>query len=124
MRSATLGIQEPWQYFWMSGSLSSFLDNAPTYLTFTSIALRLIGAKTESLNALLQTNHGVLLLRAVSAGSVLMGANTYIGNGPNFMVKSIAEHYRIEMPSFGRYMLYSTVVLLPTFVLVTLVFFR
>jgi Na+/H+ antiporter NhaD/arsenite permease-like protein len=124
MRSADLGIQEPWQYFWMSGSLSSFLDNAPTYLTFTSMSLGLVGAKTESLNALLQTNQGLLLLRAVSAGSVFMGANSYIGNGPNFMVKSIAEHYKIKMPSFGHYMLYSAAVLIPTFVLVTLIFFR
>jgi Na+/H+ antiporter NhaD/arsenite permease-like protein len=124
MRATSLGIQEPWQYFWMSGALSSFLDNAPTYLTFTSMALGLVGAKTESLSALLHTDGGVALLRAVSAGAVFMGANTYIGNGPNFMVKSIAEHHRIEMPSFGRYMLYSAAVLLPTFVVVNLVFFR
>jgi Na+/H+ antiporter NhaD/arsenite permease-like protein len=124
MRSAYLGIQKPWQYFWASGALSSFLDNAPTYLTFTSMALGLVGAKTESLSALLHTDGGVALLRAVSAGAVFMGANTYIGNGPNFMVKSIAEHHRIEMPSFGRYMLYSAAVLIPTFVVVNLVFFR
>jgi len=123
MRSATMGIHAPWQYFWMSGTLSSFLDNAPTYLTFTSMALGVVGAKTESLSGLLQSDLGVSLLRAVSAGSVFMGANSYIGNGPNFMVKSIAEHHRIEMPSFGRYMLYSAAVLIPTFVLVTLVFF-
>jgi len=123
-RSAHLGFQEPWQYFWMSGALSSFLDNAPTYLTFTSMALGLVGAKTESLSALLHSDLGVLLLRAVSAGSVFMGANSYIGNGPNFMVKSIAEHHRIEMPSFGRYMVYSAVVLIPTFVVVSLMFFR
>jgi Na+/H+ antiporter NhaD/arsenite permease-like protein len=123
MRSASLGIQEPWQYFWMSGALSSFLDNAPTYLTFTSMALGLVGAKAESLSALLSTDGGVSLLRAVSVGSVFMGANTYIGNGPNFMVKSIAEHHRIQMPSFGRYMLYSAAVLIPTFVVVHVVFF-
>src|SRR5262245_26395165 len=124
VRSADLGIQKPWQYFWMSGALSSFLDNAPTYLTFASMALRLAGSGTESLGALLHSDLGVSLLRAVSAGSVFMGANSYIGNGPNFMVKSIAEHHRIEMPSFGRYMLYSAAVLIPTFVLVNLVFFR
>jgi Na+/H+ antiporter NhaD/arsenite permease-like protein len=123
MHAADLGIQKPWQYFWMSGALSSFLDNAPTYLTFSSMALGLVGAETKSLGALLQSDLGVSLLRAVSAGSVFMGANSYIGNGPNFMVKSIAEHHRIEMPSFGRYMLYSSAVLIPTFVLVHLVFF-
>jgi Na+/H+ antiporter NhaD/arsenite permease-like protein len=108
----------------MSGALSSFLDNAPTYLTFTSMALGLVGAKTESLSALLHSDLGVSLLRAVSTGSVFMGANSYIGNGPNFMVKSIAEHHRITMPSFGRYMLYSATVLIPTFLLINLVFFR
>jgi Na+/H+ antiporter NhaD/arsenite permease-like protein len=124
MHAADLGIQKPWQYFWMSGALSSFLDNAPTYLTFSSMALGLVGAETKSLGALLQSDLGVSLLRAVSAGSVFMGANSYIGNGPNFMVKSIAEHHRIEMPSFGRYMLYSSAVLIPTFVLINLVFFQ
>jgi Na+/H+ antiporter NhaD/arsenite permease-like protein len=124
MHAADLGIQKPWQYFWMSGALSSFLDNAPTYLTFSSMALGLVGAETKSLGALLHSDLGVSLLRAVSAGSVFMGANSYIGNGPNFMVKSIAEHHRIEMPSFGRYMLYSSAVLIPTFVLVHLVFFQ
>jgi Na+/H+ antiporter NhaD/arsenite permease-like protein len=124
MSSPDLGIDKPWQYFWMSGALSSFLDNAPTYLTFTSMALGLVGAKTESLSALLHSDLGVSLLRAVSVGSVFMGANTYIGNGPNFMVKSIAEHHRIQMPSFGRYMIYSGTVLIPTFLLIHLIFFR
>jgi Na+/H+ antiporter NhaD/arsenite permease-like protein len=124
MHSTELGIQEPWQYFWMSGLLSSFLDNAPTYLTFTSMALGLIGSETENLGALLHSDLGVSLLRAVSVGSVFMGANSYIGNGPNFMVKSIAEQHRIRMPSFGGYMLYSGAVLIPIFLLVTLIFFR
>jgi len=124
MRSAGLGIQEPWQYFWMSGLLSSFLDNAPTYLTFTSMALGLVGSGSEHLGVLLQSDLGVSLLRAVSVGSVFMGANSYIGNGPNFMVKSIAEHHRIKMPSFGGYLLYSGAVLIPIFVLITLIFFR
>src|SRR6185503_9094608 len=113
-----------WQYFWMSGALSSFLDNAPTYLTFTAMASGLVGSSTESLAGLLQSDLGIALLRAVSAGSVLMGANTYIGNGPNFMVKSIAEHHHVKMPSFGGYMVYSCSILLPIFVLVTLIFFR
>jgi len=124
MRSADLGIQSPWQYFWMSGALSSFLDNAPTYLTFTSMALGLVGSNTGSLTTLLHSGLGVSLLRAVSVGSVFMGANSYIGNGPNFMVKSIAEHHGVKMPSFGGYLLYSGAVLIPIFLLVTLIFFR
>jgi len=124
LHAADLGIRQPWQYFWMSGALSSFLDNAPTYLTFTSMALGVVGAKAENLRTLLESDLGISLLRAVSAGSVFMGANSYIGNGPNFMVKSIAEHHRIQMPSFGRYMWYSGAVLIPTFVLINLIFFR
>jgi Na+/H+ antiporter NhaD/arsenite permease-like protein len=122
-RSAGLGIQEPWQYFWMSGLLSSFLDNAPTYLTFTSMALGLVGSESENLGVLLHSALGTSLLRAVSVGAVFMGANSYIGNGPNFMVKSIAEHHGVKMPSFGGYMLYSGSVLIPIFLLVTVVFF-
>jgi Na+/H+ antiporter NhaD/arsenite permease-like protein len=120
----SLNLQEPWQYFWMSGILSSFLDNAPTYLTFCAMAAGIAGATAENLGALLHTPLGVSLLRAISCGAVFMGANTYIGNGPNFMVKSIAEHAGVKMPSFGGYMVYSGVILIPIFVAVTLVFFR
>jgi Na+/H+ antiporter NhaD/arsenite permease-like protein len=119
-----LGLQSPWQYFWMSGLLSSFLDNAPTYLTFTAMASGLVGSGPESLGGLLHSDLGVALLRAVSVGSVFMGANSYIGNGPNFMVKSIAESNGVKMPSFGGYLLYSGAILIPVFVLITLVFFR
>ena len=116
-RGATLGLTTPRQFFWASGLLSSFLDNAPTYLTFLAVAqsLRLpaevVGVTHE-------------VLAAISAGSVFMGANTYIGNGPNFMVRAIAEERGVPMPSFGGYMLYSGAVLIPCFVLVTFVFFR
>jgi Na+/H+ antiporter NhaD/arsenite permease-like protein len=120
----SLNLQQPWQYFWMSGILSSFLDNAPTYLTFCAMASGVVGGTVENLGALLHTPLGVSLLRAVSCGSVFMGANTYIGNGPNFMVKSIAEHAGVKMPSFGGYMVYSGMILIPIFVVVTLVFFR
>ena len=119
-----LGLNAPWQYFWMSGALSSFLDNAPTYLTFTAMASGLVGSGSESLAGLLQSELGVALLRAVSVGSVFMGANSYIGNGPNFMVKSIAESNGVKMPSFGGYLLYSGAILIPTFILVTVIFFR
>ena len=112
-----LGLRQPWQFFWGTGLLSSFLDNAPTYLTFLAIAQSL-GLPPEVAGV----SHQVLA--AISAGAVFMGANTYIGNGPNFMVRAIAEERGIKMPTFGGYMLYSGAVLLPVFVLVTLVFFR
>ncbi len=120
----SLNLQEPWQYFWMAGTLSSFLDNAPTYLTFCAMAAGITGGTLENLGTLLHTPLGVSLLRAISCGAVFMGANTYIGNGPNFMVKSIAERAGVQMPSFGRYMIYSVTVLIPIFVVVTFVFFR
>lgn len=101
-------------YFWLSGGLSSFLDNAPTYLVFFNMA----GGDASVLMTKLATT-----LVAISAGSVFMGAMTYIGNAPNFMVKSIAEHRNIKMPSFFGYMAWSMAVLLPAFVLVTLLFF-
>jgi Na+/H+ antiporter NhaD/arsenite permease-like protein len=123
-RAADLNVREPWQFFWLSGALSSFLDNAPTYLTFTAVASGLVGARSEDLSTLIGSRLGEQLLIAISCGSVFMGANTYIGNGPNFMVKSIAERYGIKMPSFGRYMLYSGAILIPIFILTTFIFFR
>lgn len=123
-RAAGLGLNAPWHFFWMSGALSSVLDNAPTYLTFSAMASGLTGGGSQNLGALLQSTLGRTLLAAVSCGSVFMGANTYIGNGPNFMVKSIAEQQGIKMPSFGGYMVYSALILIPLFILVTFVFFR
>lgn len=123
-RAASLNLRHPWQFFWLSGALSSFLDNAPTYLTFTAMASGLVGSRLEDLSTLLASRLGERLLIAVSCGSVFMGANTYIGNGPNFMVKSIAERSGIKMPSFGHYMLYSGAILIPIFIVTTLVFFR
>jgi Na+/H+ antiporter NhaD/arsenite permease-like protein len=110
------GIDRPWQFFWLTGALSSFLDNAPTYLTFLSLAQGLPGPHDVA---------GVSneLLAAVSAGAVLMGATTYIGNGPNFMVKSIAEEQGVPMPTFFGYMGYSAILLLPLFGICTIVFF-
>jgi Na+/H+ antiporter NhaD/arsenite permease-like protein len=107
----------------MSGALSSVLDNAPTYLTFSAMASGIVGTSANNLGSMLHSGLGQALLAAVSCGSVFMGANTYIGNGPNFMVKSIAEGQGIEMPSFGGYMVYSGLILIPLFVLVTFVFF-
>ncbi|MDX1814859.1 MAG: sodium:proton antiporter [Thermodesulfobacteriota bacterium] len=114
-RGAELGVSEPWHFFWATGSLSSFLDNTPTYLTFFSLAQGLPGpADIVGMSA--------RILQALSAGAVFMGANSYIGNAPNFMVKSIAEASGVQMPSFLGYMAYSVVVLVPIFVLVTWVF--
>ena len=125
-RGADLGLHHPWHFFWASGALSSFLDNAPTYLTFASAAAGLAGVPIEGRYLAAFLAHGsadVALLAAVSCGSVFMGANTYIGNGPNFMVKAIAEEAGVRMPSFFGYMLYSGGVLLPIFGVVTLMFF-
>ena len=105
----------PWAYFWFSGVLSSFLDNAPTYLVFFNLA----GGDPQQLMTGLATT-----LAAISAGSVFMGANTYIGNAPNFMVKAIAEDRGVAMPSFFGYMLWSGCVLIPLFVLMTFIWFR
>jgi Na+/H+ antiporter NhaD/arsenite permease-like protein len=105
----------PWAYFWLTGGLSSFLDNAPTYLVFFNLA----GGDPQVLMTTLAPT-----LAAISAGAVFMGANTYIGNAPNFMVKAIAEDRGIRMPSFFGYMLWSGAVLIPLFVLITLIWFR
>ncbi len=102
-------------YFWLTGALSSFLDNAPTYLVFFNLA----GGNAQVLMTTLAPT-----LTAISAGAVFMGANTYIGNAPNFMVKAIAEDSGIAMPSFFGYMLWSGAILLPIFGLLTFIFFR
>jgi Na+/H+ antiporter NhaD/arsenite permease-like protein len=116
VRGAELGVREPWQFFWATGVLSSFLDNAPTYLTFLALAQSL-GLAAEVVGV----PH--VILAAISVGAVAMGANTYIGNAPNFMVKAIAEAAGVRTPSFFGYMAYSGAVLLPLFALVTLLFF-
>jgi Na+/H+ antiporter NhaD/arsenite permease-like protein len=121
---ARLGLRTEWHFFWASGLLSSFLDNAPTYLTFASVASGLLGTDAANLAELVAHPRGPALLAAVSAGAVLMGANTYIGNGPNFMVKAIAEQAGVRMPSFFGYMGWAAAVLVPLFVAVTFAFFR
>ncbi len=126
-RGRSLGITHPWEFFWLSGGLSSVLDNAPAYLAFGSLALgvgRAAGHAPSSFLFLVRNEGGQALLRAVSLGCVFMGANTYIGNAPNFMVKSIAEERKIPMPSFFGYMAWSAAVLGPLFVLMTLLFLR
>ena len=117
LRGGELGVREPWQFFWATGALSSFLDNAPTYLAFLALAQGLSLAPEVA-----GVSH--LVLTAISVGAVAMGANTYIGNAPNFMVKSIAEEAKVPMPSFFGYMVYSVGILVPLFLVVTLLFFR
>jgi Na+/H+ antiporter NhaD/arsenite permease-like protein len=127
-RGASIGVGLPWHYFWATGGLSSFLDNAPTYLVFTSLAQGQVGAETVGALTSTQIFPGLgvapaQLLAAVSCGAVMMGAMTYVGNAPNFAVKAIAEHSGLRMPSFFGYMGYSLAVLVPIFLVVTAVFF-
>lgn len=120
-RGGELGATNPSQFFWASGILSSFLDNAPTYLAFLSLASGLGASSGVTLD--MGTVESDLLL-AISAGSVFMGANTYIGNAPNFMVRFIAEENRIKMPGFFGYMGWSAGILIPLFLVDTFMFFR
>ena len=118
--AASLGITAPAQFFYASGALSSFLDNAPTAVAFHTEAAALPTAEGATLVA------GVseLLLKAIALGSVLFGAMTYIGNGPNFMVKAVAENDGVRMPSFFGYIFkFSLIILLPTYILMAIVFF-
>jgi Na+/H+ antiporter NhaD/arsenite permease-like protein len=131
LASLTNAVHGAARYFWATGLLSSFLDNAPTYLTFFNADLGSFGAAESDIPAMLGYVTGVAPneefirdLTAISAGAVFMGANTYIGNAPNFMVKSIAEEAGVPMPSFFGYLIrWSVPVLFPVFVIVTLVFF-
>lgn len=130
VKGKSLGIESPAEFFWASGILSSFLDNAPTYLTFAVTACGIQGINTEEGRYLAEflklpaATGAVQILAAISCGSVFMGANTYIGNGPNFMVKAIAEENNVRMPGFFGYMAYSCSILIPTFIVVTFLFFR
>jgi Na+/H+ antiporter NhaD/arsenite permease-like protein len=117
----SMGVDAPWKFFWASGGLSSFLDNAPTYLVFASAAKGVAAA--QNITTGLVAGVPELFLRAISVGSVFMGANSYIGNGPNFMVKAICEENGVNMPSFFGYMLWSIGILIPLFILTTLIFF-
>ncbi len=125
-------VKEPVHYFWITGILSSFLDNAPTYLVFFGASLGKLGLNEALVPQILTAKEltdpnqiaFVKNLVAISIGAVFMGANTYIGNAPNFMVKSIAQHSGIRMPSFFGYMIWSIGILVPLFVIVTFVFLR
>ena len=124
----SIGLSQPWHYFWATGWLSAFLDNAPTYLAFTSIAQGQVGVATVGGLTSSQIVPGLGfspadLLTAISCGAVMMGALTYVGNAPNFTVRAIAEHSGLKMPSFLGFMGYSLAVLIPIFAITTVVFF-
>ena len=124
IKGPQLGLDTPLKYFWVTGAFSSVLDNAPTYVIFfetagalTPTGVIMVGLKTAT-EAI-----SVPILAAISCGAVFMGAMTYIGNGPNFMVKSIAERSGIKMPSFMGYMGYSFLILVPVFIIISWLFF-
>ncbi len=124
---AEIGVSQPWHYFWATGVLSAFLDNAPTYLAFTSLAQGQFGAVTVGALTSSQIVPGLgfssaAVLAGISCGAVMMGALTYIGNAPNYAVRSIAERDGVAMPSFFGFMGYSVPVLIPIFAMVTLLF--
>lgn len=124
LKGASLGFDQPWKFFWATGTLSSILDNAPTYVVFFEAA----NAMTQGPGpGILELTSGHFIrtdfLAAISLGAVFMGSMTYIGNGPNFMVKTIAEQAKVPMPSFFGYVFrYSLPILVPVFALMTLVF--
>ncbi len=116
----SLGITKPFEMFWATGALSSFLDNTPTYLVFltTAGAMHFTTGVATTLGMV-----PVKMLMAISCGAVFMGANTYIGNAPNFMVKSLSDENGINMPSFFGYMWWSLRYLIPVFIIDMIIFF-
>ncbi len=124
-RGAQLALDTPTKFFWATGTLSSFLDNAPTYLVFFEAANSLTHSPGPGILAL-QGGRFIRedLLSAISLGAVFMGAMTYIGNGPNFMVKSIAESFGVRMPTFFGYLFYSCAILLPLLLIIEFMFLR
>ena len=133
--ASSLGLDAPWQFYYATGLLSSFLDNTPTAVAFWSMATGLPDSLHAMASGLLENGDGVvngvtfvaripeIILKAISIGAVFFGAMTYIGNGPNFMVKAIAEENHIKMPSFFGYMIrFSLICLLPVYILVHLIF--
>lgn len=121
--AAELGLNTPWQFYYSTGMLSSFLDNTPTAVAFHSVATGLTAEQMTAFACPIVAGIPGILLKAISLGAVMFGAMTYIGNGPNFMVKAIAEESGIKMPSFFGYVLkFSLVVLLPIYIIVQLIF--
>lgn len=121
--AANLGLTHIWQYYYSTGLLSSFLDNTPTAVAFHSMATGLSPEIMASMDTNIVAGIPELLLKAICIGAVFFGAMTYIGNGPNFMVKAIAEENKIDMPSFFGYMIkFSLIILLPVYIIVQLIF--
>ena len=121
--AADMGFDQTWQFYYATGALSSFLDNTPTAVAFHSLATGLSPEAMQAIGGNMVAGIPETLLRAISIGAVFFGAMTYIGNGPNFMVKSIAEENEIKMPSFFGYMIkFSLIILLPVYILVQLIF--
>ena len=133
--ASSLGLGETWQFYYATGLLSSFLDNTPTAVAFWSMATGLPESLQAMASGLLENGDGVvnnvtfvaripeIMLKAIATGAVFFGAMTYIGNGPNFMVKAIAEENHIKMPSFFGYMIrFSLIILLPVYILVQVLF--
>ena len=121
--AASLGLSQTWQFYYATGALSSFLDNTPTAVAFHSIASGLTPDQMAAFGTSVVAGVPELLLKAICMGSVFFGAMTYIGNGPNFMVKAIAEENGVKMPSFFGYMFkFSLIILLPIYILVQLIF--
>ncbi len=114
-RGSELGISQPSQFYWLTGILSAFLDNTPTYVTFFALGQGL--HQTPEIVGMPES-----ILRGISLGAVFFGAVTYIGNAPNFMVKIIADHQKVKMPSFFAYMIWSVPILIPIFLIVDYLF--
>jgi Na+/H+ antiporter NhaD/arsenite permease-like protein len=119
----TLGFTKAWQFYYATGALSSFLDNTPTAVAFHSVASGLSAEQMANFGGAIVAGIPEMLMRAICLGSVLFGSMTYIGNGPNFMVKAIAEENGVKMPSFFGYIFkFAIVVLLPVYILAQLIF--
>lgn len=126
-RGAETGVTQPWQFYWITGALSSFLDNAPSYATFFALGQGVTANMGAAAGAVVNAATGVInetILIGISVGAVFFGANTYIGNAPNFMVKAMCEESKIKMPSFFGYMLYTILILVPVLGLIHLIFLR
>jgi Na+/H+ antiporter NhaD/arsenite permease-like protein len=124
-RGAETGLTQPWQFYWITGALSSFLDNAPSYATFFALGQGLTASLGNTGAAVVQATTGAInetILVGISVGAVFFGANTYIGNAPNFMVKAMCEESKIKMPSFFGYMAYTTLILVPVLALVSFLY--
>ncbi len=121
---ARLGVDTPTAFHFATGGLSAFLDNAPTYLNFLQVAVGSDGISPATIATLTGTPHGRQTLEAISTGAVFFGALTYIGNGPNFMIRAVAEHAGVKMPSFFGYLMRALLILGPILIIHWAIFLR